>query len=137
MADGATMWDVLDANTNQLWCAAWQATPDPDMYQVYYSSNAVGKGGTNSNHYNIADSDLDDMIMEARTSDDQEYRKQLYKHTDTETSETKTPQETPLAIKPAAFVIAVSAGSGVREKVFAVLAAIVKDGAARLVSARF
>ena len=79
LADGATMWDVLDANTNQLWCAAWQATPDPDMYQVYYSSNAVGKGGTNSNHYNIADSDLDDMIMEARTSDDQEYRKQLYK----------------------------------------------------------
>ena len=79
LADSATMWDVLDANTNQLWCAAWQATPDPDMYQVYYSSNAVGKGGTNSNHYNIADSDLDDMIMEARTSDDQEYRKQLYK----------------------------------------------------------
>ena len=79
LADGSVMWDVLDANTNQLWCAAWQATPDPDMYQVYYSSNAVGKGGTNSNHYNIADSDLDDMIMEARTSDDQEYRKQLYK----------------------------------------------------------
>ena len=79
LADSSTMWDVLDANTNELWCAAWQATPDPDMYQVYHSSNRVGKGGTNSNHYNLADSDLDEMIMEARTSDDQEYRKQLYK----------------------------------------------------------
>lgn len=49
------------------------------MYQVYHSGNRVGKGGTNSNHYNLADSDLDEMIMEARTSDDQEYRKQLYK----------------------------------------------------------
>ena len=34
-------------------------TIDPDMYQVYHSTNIVGKGGTDSNHYHIADTDLD------------------------------------------------------------------------------
>ena len=61
------------------WCAAWQATIDPDMYQVYHSNNIVGKGGTDSNHYHIADKDLDTLIMEARKSDDQSYRKSCYK----------------------------------------------------------
>lgn len=78
-ADSNVLWDKLDAATQELWCAAWQATIDPDMYQTYYSTNAVGMGGTNSNHYHIADSDLDTLIMEARKSDDQTYRKAAYK----------------------------------------------------------
>ena len=49
------------------------------MYQVYYSTNVVGQGGTNSNHYHIADPELDSLIMEARTSDDQAFRKAEYK----------------------------------------------------------
>jgi peptide/nickel transport system substrate-binding protein len=49
------------------------------MYQVYHSTNIVGKGGTDSNHYHIADTDLDTLIMEARKSDDQSYRKSAYK----------------------------------------------------------
>ena len=62
-----------------MWCAAWGATIDPDMYQVYHSTNIVGLGGTDSNHYHIADPDLDTLIMEARKSDDQSYRKSAYK----------------------------------------------------------
>jgi peptide/nickel transport system substrate-binding protein len=73
------MWDALDSGTQEMWCAAWGATIDPDMYQVYYSTNAVGMGGTDSNHYHIADPDLDQAIMDARTSDDQSYRKAVYK----------------------------------------------------------
>ncbi|MFT4143978.1 MAG: ABC transporter substrate-binding protein [Mobilitalea sp.] len=78
-ADSNVLWDKLDSGTQDLWCAAWGATIDPDMYQVYYSTNAVGLGGTNSNHYHIADGDLDTLIMDARKSDDQTYRKAAYK----------------------------------------------------------
>jgi peptide/nickel transport system substrate-binding protein len=49
------------------------------MYQVYHSSNIVGKGGSDSNHYHIADADLDAAIIDARKSDDQAYRKAVYK----------------------------------------------------------
>ncbi|MGN0597975.1 MAG: ABC transporter substrate-binding protein [Ruminiclostridium sp.] len=79
-ADSNQMWDKLNAGTAEMWCAAWSATIDPDMYQVYHSNNIVGNvGGTGSNYYGIADSKLDEDIMEARTSDDQEYRKAIYK----------------------------------------------------------
>ncbi|MGM9650927.1 MAG: ABC transporter substrate-binding protein [Faecousia sp.] len=78
-ADSNVLWDSLDAGTQNMWAAAWGATADPDMYQVYHSSNIVGKGGTDSNHYHIADANLDQMIMDARTSADQSYRKSTYK----------------------------------------------------------
>lgn len=78
-ADSNIMWDKIDAGTQEMWVAAWQATIDPDMYQVYHSNNVVGKGGTDSNGYAIADPELDAKIMDARTSDDQSYRKSVYK----------------------------------------------------------
>lgn len=77
--DSNVLWDRLDAGTQEMWTAAWGATIDPDMYQVYHSSNMVGKGGTDSNHYHIASDVLDDLIMKARVSDDQTYRKATYK----------------------------------------------------------
>jgi peptide/nickel transport system substrate-binding protein len=78
-ADSNVMWDAMDAGTQELWCAAWGATIDPDMYQVYHSSNIVGKGGSDSNHYHIVDADLDAAIMDARKGEDQAYRKATYK----------------------------------------------------------
>lgn len=78
-ADGSVMWDALDAGKQEMWCAAWQSTIDPDMYQVYHSSGIVGRGGSDSNHYHIADPALDEAIVLARQSDDQAYRKQVYK----------------------------------------------------------
>lgn len=80
-ADSNVLWDALDSASEELWCAAWGSTIDPDMYQVYYSTNVVGGGdnSTNSNHYFIQDPILDQKIMSARTSSDQAYRKGVYK----------------------------------------------------------
>lgn len=78
-ADSNVLWDKLDAGTQNSWVAAWGATIDPDMYQVYHSSGIVGRGGSDSNHYHIDDPDLDQMIVEARLSDDQAFRKATYK----------------------------------------------------------
>ncbi len=79
-SDSNELWDKIDAGTQELWCAAWGATIDPDMYQIYYSGNIVGKpGSSESNHYHIADTQLDQLIMDARSSADQAYRKATYK----------------------------------------------------------
>ena len=78
-ADSNILWDTLDAGTQDLWTAAWQATIDPDMYQLYHSSGVVGAGGSDSNYYNIVDEELDQLIVDARKSDDQNYRKAVYK----------------------------------------------------------
>ncbi len=78
-ADPNELWNALDAGTQNMWAAAWNATVDPDMYQVYHSSNIVGLGGTDSNHYHIADEELDTLIMEARSTTDQAFRKATYK----------------------------------------------------------
>ena len=78
-ADTNILWDSLDAGTQELWTAAWGATIDPDMYQVYHSSSVVGEGGSDSNHYHIRDAELDQLIVDARKSEDQTYRKAIYK----------------------------------------------------------
>lgn len=79
LSDPNVLWDRMNAGTQELWCAAWGATIDPDMYQVYYSGNIVGLGGSDSNHYHLADAELDQLILEGRASDDQAYRKTVYK----------------------------------------------------------
>lgn len=82
VSDGTvTIGQNLDAGTAEMWTMAWQATPDPDMYQIYYSDIANGgknPGGSN-NYYGIQDEALDELIMAARQSTDQAYRKILYK----------------------------------------------------------
>lgn len=79
-ADSNVLWDSLNGGTQEMWVAAWGATIDPDMYQVYHSSNIVGlPGSSESNHYHIQDAELDQLIMDARTSADQSYRKSVYK----------------------------------------------------------
>lgn len=77
-SDSSVWNNALEANTAEMWAGAWGATVDPDMYQIYHSDNANGKG-TNSNHYSIEDADLDEMIIAARNSADQSYRKATYK----------------------------------------------------------
>lgn len=93
LSDSSGLWDGIDARQVDMWCAAWGATVDPDMYQIYYSDVAdhngdpgIGKnpyggpaqGGSNK-MYCIADADLDNMILTARESLDQSYRKTMYK----------------------------------------------------------
>ena len=81
LSNSADLWTTLQAGNGEIWCAAWGATPDPDMYQIYYSDVANGgaQAGGSNYMYSIADPELDNMIMEARTSTDQEYRKAMYK----------------------------------------------------------
>ena len=81
ISNSSDMWNKIQAKQAEMWCAAWQATPDPDMFQVYYSDIANGgaaPGGSNY-MYQIEDADLDTMILQARESTDQEYRKTMYK----------------------------------------------------------
>lgn len=79
-SDSNYIWTVLEAGEGEMFAAAWGATVDPDMYQIYHSSNVVGlPGATGSNHYAIQDEELDALIMAARNSVDQSYRKATYK----------------------------------------------------------
>ncbi len=76
---GTSVWNnALESNTAMMWAAAWQASVDPDMTQVYSSANAHGNG-TNSNHYAVDDADLDELIRAGRQSADTEERKAIYK----------------------------------------------------------
>ncbi len=76
---GTSVWNnALESNTAMMWAAAWQASVDPDMTQVYSSANAHGKG-TNSNHYSVDDAALDELIKAGRASADTEERKSIYK----------------------------------------------------------
>ena len=76
---GTSVWNnALEGNTAMMWAAAWQASVDPDMTQVYSSENAHGNG-TNSNHYSVDDPDLDALIKAGRSSADTEERKSIYK----------------------------------------------------------
>ncbi len=78
-ADWNVMLDAIDANEQEIWTMAWGTTIDPDMYQIYYSSNIPGGEGSGSNYYHVQDAELDQLIMDARVSDDQGYRKAVYK----------------------------------------------------------
>ena len=93
LSNSSELWDNLDAKQVDMWAAAWGATVDPDMYQIYYSDIANGpvnnepkknplggpdQGGSNY-EYCIADPELDELILAARASTDQAYRKAMYK----------------------------------------------------------
>ena len=92
LTNSAELWTALEAQQVAMWAAAWGATVDPDMYQIYYSDVAnagsardsqnplggSGQGGSNY-MYCIADPELDNLIMEARATTDQTYRKAMYK----------------------------------------------------------
>ena len=81
LSNGGALFEGIEAGTLDMFVAAWRATVDPDMYQIYFSDVANGgknPGGSNS-HYNIADPELDELILEARSTADQDSRKAMYK----------------------------------------------------------
>lgn len=81
LTNSSDLWTALEAETCAMWAAAWGATVDPDMYQIYYSDveNGGAEAGGSNYMYRIADPELDEMIMVARKSTDQTYRKSMYK----------------------------------------------------------
>ena len=72
MANASDLYASYQSGEAEGWVAAWQSTNDPDMYQLYHS-----KGSTN--YYMIDDADLDELILAARQTTDQEARKVMYK----------------------------------------------------------
>ena len=70
-ADSSALYATYQNGTAEFWCAAWQASSDPDMYQLYHSNGTT-------NYYHIADDELDALIMAGRQSTDQAYRKAVY-----------------------------------------------------------
>lgn len=72
LANASDLYASYQTGVAELWCAAWQSSNDPDMYQLYHSEGST-------NYYQIADEDLDTLIMDARQSTEQSYRKGLYK----------------------------------------------------------
>ena len=74
MSNFAEMTNAVNSGNADMFAMAWQATPDPDMYQIYHS-----KGSSNEKSYWVKDAHLDELIMMARQSTDQTYRKTLYK----------------------------------------------------------
>ena len=72
LANASDLFASYQTGVAELWCAAWQSSNDPDMYQLYHSEGST-------NYYQIADEDLDTLIMDARQSTEQSYRKGLYK----------------------------------------------------------
>ncbi len=89
--------DVDDAVLSKLeeeiitvWAAAWQATIDPDMFQVYYSDPAVNQAGSPKSYglyylfENGTDEDkailtkLNELIMQGRSSLNVDERKPVY-----------------------------------------------------------
>ncbi|MBQ5491975.1 MAG: hypothetical protein IIT68_07970 [Treponema sp.] len=73
LADSSKLWDTINGGNHELWCAAWQATMDPDMYQIYHSD------GGSANHYGIKTPELDELVIEGRTSTNRAFRKAVYK----------------------------------------------------------
>lgn len=66
--------NAVNSGTAELFAMAWSASADPDMYQIYHS-----QGGSNEKSYYLKDAQLDELIMLARRSTDQTYRKTLYR----------------------------------------------------------
>ncbi len=73
LSDSSQLWSSTEAGTADLWCAAWQTTIDPDMYQIYHSE------GGSAYMYRIYSKELDELVMSGRTNTDQAYRKAIYK----------------------------------------------------------
>ena len=72
MANASDLFASYQSGAAEGWVAAWQSTNDPDMFQLYHSQGAT-------NYYEINDADLDELIMAARQTTDQEARKAMYK----------------------------------------------------------
>jgi peptide/nickel transport system substrate-binding protein len=79
-SDNNVLWNALSAGTQEIWCMSWSSGVDPDMYQIWYSTNVPGlPGSTGSNYAHLQDDEMDKLIMDGRSTSDQNYRKAVYK----------------------------------------------------------
>ncbi|MGL5675109.1 MAG: ABC transporter substrate-binding protein [Cellulosilyticaceae bacterium] len=69
--DSTIFFDRLNAKDWDMFCAAWGAGTDPDMYQIWHSNGP-------SNHYNVKNAEMDELIMAGRETNDTAKRKDIY-----------------------------------------------------------
>lgn len=74
VSDFSLLTNAVNAGTAELFAMAWTASADPDLYQIYHS-----QGGSNDKAYSLKDPELDELILMARQSGDQGFRKTIYK----------------------------------------------------------
>ena len=79
LSNSSDLWTALSAQSVAVWTAAWGASVDPDMYQIYFSGDDSNKAGGSNYMYAIDDKELNQLILDGRKSLDQSYRKQVYK----------------------------------------------------------
>lgn len=72
IANANDLYASYQTGVAEMWCAAWRASSDPDMYQLYHSEGTT-------NYYQINDEELDELIEAGRLSTDQTYRESIYK----------------------------------------------------------
>ena len=73
LTNSSDLWSALEAGTVAIWCAAWQTHVDPDMFQIYHPA-----GGSNY-QYDNNDDEFSQLILDARATTDQAFRKLMYK----------------------------------------------------------
>lgn len=73
VTDDEVLWDALDAGTCGIWAAAWNASADPDVYEMYHAE------GKYNYMYGIDDEELSQYLEKARKENKQSERKSLYK----------------------------------------------------------
>jgi peptide/nickel transport system substrate-binding protein len=73
LSDSSVLWTATEGGTAEIWCAAWGSSIDPDMYQIYHSE------GGSAYMYRINQKELDDLVIEGRSTTDQAVRKAIYK----------------------------------------------------------
>ncbi len=79
LSDSSELWTALRAQSVAIWAAAWGATVDPDMYQIYFSGDNTHDAGGSNYQYAIDDKTLNTIILDARSTTDQAARKLMYK----------------------------------------------------------
>ena len=79
LTNSSELWTALEAQEVAMWAAAWGASVDPDMYQIYFSGMDGMEAGGSNYMYSINDAELNQLILDARASTDQTYRKAMYK----------------------------------------------------------
>ena len=79
LTNSSELWTALKANQVAIWCAAWGASVDPDMYQIYFSGDDENAAGGSNYQYQISDPELNRLILAARGTTNQASRKAMYK----------------------------------------------------------
>ena len=76
----ASFWNGIDDESISMWVAAFNTSTDPDVYQNYYSgSNPEYPPGSAVRYFDIADEELDALIIKTFYTGDQGQKRALFK----------------------------------------------------------